>query len=40
MIKTFSTRQSSILALRGWDSEDISISQTWSIMVHVGRVAR
>ena len=40
MIDTFLTRQNCTLALRGWDSEDISISQTWSIMVHVGRVAR
>ena len=40
MIDTFSTSQSYTLALKGWDSEDISISMTWSIMVNVGRVAR
>ena len=38
-MKTFSTRQSSTLALRGLDCEDTSISQTRDIMVHVGRVA-
>ena len=39
MIETFSTKQSSTLALRGSDGEQGSISQTLSIMVHVGRVS-